>query len=112
MRRRRLLARAVLWALATVGFFSTVFSFCSVSHIEEYDRARVSVARARLVNLEAVLELYRMDLGRYPTTDEGLRALVCGPSGVPVPIAFPTSGYLRIDAFQDPWANPFQYRSP
>ncbi len=81
MRPRYLVARAVLWCFATVGFLSMVFLFCSFSHFgEDYDRPRVTVARAQLANLQSVLELYRIDSGVYPTTDQGLRALVCGPS--------------------------------
>jgi len=113
MSHRRSLARAILWILATIGLFSTVFFVCSVSHLgDASERPRVTAARARLANLQAVLELYRLDMGHYPTTDQGLRALLCGPSGETIRGSFPALGYLRIESLQDPWANDFLYRSP
>jgi general secretion pathway protein G len=54
-----------------------------------------------------------MDNGRYPTTEQGLRALVSKPTGDPEPRSYPPGGYLKkSDALLDPWQEPFQYANP
>ena len=54
-----------------------------------------------------------MDNGRYPTTEQGLRALVQKPSGEPEPRNYRPEGYLQGGAVPlDPWGEPYQYGSP
>ncbi|MHA7875822.1 type II secretion system major pseudopilin GspG [Roseivivax sp.] len=75
------------------------------------DEARVTVARTDLRSIESALELYRLDNRVYPTTSQGLAALVEPPTAPPVPENFPAEGYL--DAMpEDPWGNDYSYRSP
>ncbi len=75
------------------------------------DEARVTVAQTDLRSIESALELYRLDNRVYPTTSQGLAALVEAPTAPPVPDRFPTEGYL--DAMpEDPWGNLYIYRSP
>ncbi len=75
------------------------------------DQARVTVARADLKAIAAALKMYRLDNGDYPTTEQGLAALVTRPTAPPQPAAYPAGGYLgQMPA--DPWGRPYQYRSP
>ena len=80
---------------------------------QQVDKGRVTTARTQINTLESVLELYRMDNGRFPTTEQGLTALVRAPSSDPVPRSYPASGYLKGgNVPMDPWNNPYEYESP
>jgi general secretion pathway protein G len=77
--------------------------------ISNIDKAQVTKVKQDIRAIESALKLYRLDRFRYPTTEEGLDALVNPPSDTTV--AFPTGGYLdRIP--KDPWERPYQYLQP
>lgn len=71
--------------------------------------ANTDTARLQISDLSAALDLYRLEVGRYPTTEEGLQALVEAP-----PDATRWNGpYLKKNTVpKDPWNNDYQYRSP
>ena len=75
------------------------------------DEARVTVAKTDLKTISAALRMYRLDNGDYPTTEQGLAALVSKPTAAPVPTNWTGEGYLP-DAPMDPWNRPYIYRSP
>ena len=68
-------------------------------------------ARQDVATLGAALKLYRLDNQRYPTTEQGLKALVEKPTIEPVPTNWKTGGYLD-KLPKDPWGNPYQYLQP
>ncbi len=75
------------------------------------DQARITKAKQDIRALEAALNLYRLDNFRYPTTDQGLEALVSKPTSSPEPKNWKSGGYLdRLP--KDPWSNPYQYLNP
>jgi len=75
------------------------------------DEARVTAAKHDIGTLNQALKLYRLDIGRYPTTEQGLSALVTRPSAEPVPQHWKIGGYL--DSLpNDPWGHPYQYANP
>ena len=75
------------------------------------DEARVVAARQDIAALTQALKLYRLDSKRYPTTEQGLQALVARPSQAPVPDNWKTGGYVeRLP--MDPWGKPYQYLNP
>ena len=75
------------------------------------DQARAARAKTDIATLKASLDLYRLDNLRYPTTDQGLEALVTRPNQNPVPNNYPARGYL--DALpKDPWGAAYQYLQP
>ncbi|MEJ8797261.1 type II secretion system major pseudopilin GspG [Trinickia caryophylli] len=75
------------------------------------DEARRIAARQDIGTMMQALDLYRLDNGRYPTQDQGLRALVQRPQAEPVPSNWKTDGYLeRLP--NDPWGNGYQYLNP
>ena len=79
--------------------------------LERPDEARVIAAKNDIAAILQALKLYRLDNGRYPTSEQGLRALVSRPTSVPVPTNWKPNGYLeRLP--KDPWGNPYQYLSP
>jgi len=72
------------------------------------EQARVSAARAQIRNLESALRMFRLDVGRYPTSSEGLRALVSDPGADGWDGPYLEHGRLP----QDPWNRDFVYMSP
>lgn len=75
------------------------------------DDARILAAKQDIATLMQALKLYRLDNQRYPTTEQGLQALVVRPAAAPIPQNWKTGGYLdRLN--KDPWGNPYQYLSP
>lgn len=79
--------------------------------ISRPDEARVIAAKQDIASLQQALKLYRLDNHRYPTTEQGLQALVARPTTSPVPPNWKTGGYIeRLP--KDPWGNPYQYLNP
>ncbi|MEN9905081.1 MAG: hypothetical protein RLZZ555_1646 [Pseudomonadota bacterium] len=77
--------------------------------LDRADDSRVTAARTDVNNLMQALKLYRLDNQRFPSSEQGLQALVSKPSSMPVP------GNWRpyLDKLpNDPWGNPYQYLSP
>ncbi len=79
--------------------------------LERPDEARVVAAKSDIASIMQALKLYRLDNQRYPTTEQGLAALVMRPTQAPVPPNWKPNGYLeRLP--KDPWGQPYQYLSP
>ena len=79
--------------------------------IDRPDQARVARVQTDLSVLSSAIKLYRLDNFRYPTTEQGLQALVTRPSSEPVPQNWAQNGYIdRLPV--DPWGNPYQYLQP
>ncbi len=77
------------------------------------DEARVTAAKADISTLVDALERYYMDNSTYPTTDQGLGALVEKPTATPEPRNWRAQGYIkRKKMLQDPWGNEYRYISP
>lgn len=75
------------------------------------DEARMAAARQDIFTIMQSLKLYKLDNRRYPTTEQGLAALVQKPSQAPVPQNWSAGGYLeRLP--NDPWGQPYQYLNP
>jgi general secretion pathway protein G len=75
------------------------------------DDARLIAARQDISSLNQALKLYRLDNQNYPTTEQGLAALVQKPSSPPNPQNWKTGGYIdRLP--KDPWGNDYQYLNP
>lgn len=75
------------------------------------DDARITKAKADIKALESSLELYKLDNYAYPTTDQGLEALVSAPTSEPVPANWKEGGYIK-HLSKDPWQRDYQYLSP
>src|SRR5437868_1282574 len=72
------------------------------------DKAKQTQAKTQIQELENVLDMYRLDVGHYPTTDEGLKALQVKPGNV----ENWDGPYLKKDVPIDPWNHPYVYRCP
>ena len=79
--------------------------------ISRPDEARVIAAKQDIASLMQALKLYRLDNQRYPTTEQGLQALLTKPTASPIPQNWKPGGYVeRLP--KDPWGNPYQYLNP
>ena len=79
--------------------------------ISRPDEARAIAARQDIASLMQALKLYRLDNQRYPSTEQGLQALVARPASAPLAPNWKTGGYVeRLP--KDPWGNPYQYLNP
>ena len=77
------------------------------------DEAKQVKARVDIGALETALKLYHLDNGMYPTTEQGLQALVVMPETTPAPKNWRAGGYLEKSRIPtDPWKNEFVYLSP
>ncbi len=75
------------------------------------DEARIVAAKQDIAAIRQALNLYRLDNQRYPTTEQGLQALVEKPATSPIPANWKAGGYLeRLP--KDPWGAPYQYLNP
>jgi general secretion pathway protein G len=79
--------------------------------IDRPDQARVARAQSDIAAISSAVNLYRLDNFRYPSTEQGLQALVTRPTSEPVPPNWATNGYMdRLPV--DPWGQPYQYLEP
>src|SRR2546426_12424526 len=94
-----------LVVMVIIAMFATLVGQRLFRNVE---KARQTTAKAQLSELESVLDAFRLDVGRYPTTEEGLQALQVRPSG-----AQNWDGpYMKRDIPPDPWGHPYLYRCP
>lgn len=75
------------------------------------DKAKVVAARADIATLDQSLEMYRLDIGAYPSQAEGLAALRTAPAGLANAQDYRSGGYIK-DLPNDPWGDPYQYKVP
>jgi general secretion pathway protein G len=79
--------------------------------IDRPDQARAARAQSDIAAISSAVQLYRLDNFRYPTTEQGLAALVTRPSLPPEAPNWAANGYIdRLP--EDPWGLPYQYLSP
>lgn len=72
------------------------------------EQARIVKVKQDIVAIQSALDLYKLDNGMYPSTDQGLQALVTKPSQPPVPRNWKSDGYLQ-ELPVDPWGEAYQY---
>ncbi len=81
--------------------------------MERPEEAKQLKAKIQIQSLETALNLYKLDNGMYPTTEQGLQALVAIPEAGPPPKKWRKGGYLEKGKVpKDPWGNDFIYLSP
>jgi general secretion pathway protein G len=73
--------------------------------------SRVAAAKVDIATLKQALNLYKLDNQRFPTTEQGLQALMQKPTSGPAATGWKSGGYLE-KLPKDPWGNPYQYLSP
>ena len=91
--------------MVIISLFATLVGARLFSSV---DRARQTTAKAQIAEFETVLDLFRLDIGRYPTASEGLAALRRNPGGIPNW----DGPYLAKEVPPDPWDRAYVYRYP
>lgn len=98
----------ILVVLVIIGL---LVSIVAPNVLRRADEARVQKVKADFKNIETALKLYRLDNFAYPSTEQGLQALVEKPAIDPIPNNWKQGGYLETTPV-DPWGRPYLYLQP
>ena len=99
--------------LVVVVIMGLLIGLIGPNVLGQVDKARVTTAKANLTTLASALDMYKLDNHFYPTTDQGLEALISKPSASPVPKNWNSQGYLKGSELPlDPWDAEYLYFSP
>lgn len=102
---------SLLEMLVVLAIMGLIAAFVAPRLFNQVDRSKQTVAKAQARAIETSLETLRLDLGRYPTVDEGLKLLVEPPSD-PTAKANWFGPYMRDGLPPDPWGKPYRYSPP
>ena len=98
----------LLELLVVVVIIGLLAGFVAPRYFGQVGKSEVNVAKAQIDAIEKALDQYRLDTGRYPNAELGLKALVERPASEPRW----NGPYLRKGVPLDPWGKPYLYRSP
>ena len=100
----------IMVVITILGLIATVVT---VNVLDRLDEAKVSTAKTQIKGLEEALDQYRRDNGFYPSTEQGLQALIEKPTTGRMPARYPAKGYLKGEKVpNDPWNCDYKYYSP
>ncbi len=97
--------------MVVVVILGILAAFVVPKIMDNPDKARIVKVQQDIRAIEAALKLYKLDNYVYPTTDQGIEALVTRPTGEPVPRQWKEGGYLD-SVPKDPWGFPYHYLNP
>ncbi len=99
--------------LVVVFILSLLVAIVAPRLIGRTDDAKIAAAKQQIGNFETALKLFRIDNGFYPSTDQGLDALIESPTTGKEPKRYREGGYLeKKEIPDDPWGSPYLYISP
>lgn len=103
----------LLELMIVVVILGILATFLMPKIMQKPDEARVVKAKNDIKAIELALKMYKLDNGMYPTTEQGLKALIEKPEIPPIPPHWKEGGYLDTNSVpKDPWGHPYIYRSP
>lgn len=98
----------LLELLVVIVIIGLLAAYVGPKYFAQLGKSEVTIAKAQIEAFDKALDTYRLNVGRYPTTEEGLAALLVKPA-----TATDWNGpYLKKDVPLDPWGHPYLYRSP
>jgi general secretion pathway protein G len=98
----------LLELLVVIAILGLLIGLVAPAALRQLGSARTSVARQSIERLASILDMYKLDVGSYPTTEQGLRALVERPADV----SSWNGTYVKGGVPVDPWNHPYVYREP
>ncbi len=98
----------LLVVIVIIGLLATIVA---INVIPAGNTARIAKAKADISTLEQALEQYRLDNLTYPSTTDGLQALMTPPPGLTQPERYRQGGYIK-KLPEDPWGRPYLYQAP
>ena len=101
----------LLEIIVVVFILSLLAAIVAPKIIGRTDDARIADAKVQIKNLETALKLFKLDNGFYPSTEQGLAALIEKPTTGRIPDKYSAEGYLKKLPV-DPWGNNYVYLSP
>ncbi len=107
--RRRSTGFTLLELLVVIVIIGLLAAYVGPKYFAQLGKSEVTVAKAQMESFEKSLDTYRLDVGRYPTTEEGMAALMAAPATAATKWNGP---YLKKAVPLDPWGNAYVYRSP
>lgn len=110
-RQRRARGFTLIEIMVVVVIMGILASLVVPKLIARTGESKVAAAKVDIATVMQALKLYRLDNQRYPTTEQGLRALVEKPATGPAANGWKAGGYLEKMP-KDPWGNPYQFLSP
>jgi general secretion pathway protein G len=108
LHRRRHAGFTLLELLVVLVIIGLLVGYVAPRYFAQVGKSEVKVARAQIKALEDALDQYRLDVGHYPATQQGLAALNEQPAGE----TRWQGPYLRKNLPNDPWGHPYQFRAP
>ncbi|MFA4974714.1 MAG: type II secretion system major pseudopilin GspG [bacterium] len=100
----------IMVVITILGLIATVVT---VNVLDRLDEAKVETSKTQMKGFEEALDQFRRDSGFYPSTEQGLQALIEKPSIGRIPKRYPPKGYLKGDKIpQDPFGCDYSYYSP
>ncbi len=99
--------------MVVIVIIGILAAYIAPKFIERTEDAKINAAKAQIRSFETGLKLFRLDSGFYPSTEQGLQALVVEPTTGRIPEKYKKGGYLdSAKVPNDPWGNPYIYESP
>ncbi|MCR4553625.1 MAG: type II secretion system major pseudopilin GspG [Succinivibrionaceae bacterium] len=98
----------IMVVVVIMGMLASIVSFNVMGSKAD---AEIRKSKIDIKNIQQSLDLYKLDNSRYPTTEQGLKALVKKPVAAPVPKNWKKGGYVQ-ELPDDPWGNKYQYANP
>jgi len=108
--RKRAQGFTLLEVMVVLAIIGGIMALVATNIIGSADQANVKTTKAQMKLLESALDMYKLDNYRYPTTEQGLQALLSKPSSSPEPKNYRAGGYLKGNSLPtDAWGGEFLY---